>query len=212
MLSQEDIKNLRQQIFQQIDSNFPEDKKEIAKQQILEMNETQLEEFLKQNNLIQDLSNSNNKELQQNVFRLIVDKKIPSHEIYEDDNVLAVLEINPISKGHTIVIPKKPVSNSNQIPKNILSTAKKISKEIKSNLKSKEVQISSSNNFGESILNVVPIYEDATTDLKRYKAEKDELEEVQKILKIEKPKKIEKMPEKEKPKIEKVFKLPKRIP
>ncbi len=40
------------------------------------------------------------------VFCAIAAGEIPSFKIYEDDIVLAYLDINPFSKGHTLVIPK----------------------------------------------------------------------------------------------------------
>lgn len=41
------------------------------------------------------------------IFCKIVNKEIPAHIVYEDDNFLAFLDINPLSPGHTLVIPKK---------------------------------------------------------------------------------------------------------
>ena len=41
------------------------------------------------------------------VFCKIISRKIPSHKVYEDDNFLAFLDINPQSPGHTLVIPKE---------------------------------------------------------------------------------------------------------
>ncbi len=41
------------------------------------------------------------------VFCKIVSGQIPSHQVYEDENFLAFLDINPQSPGHTQVIPKK---------------------------------------------------------------------------------------------------------
>ena len=40
------------------------------------------------------------------IFCAIAAGEIPSFKIYEDDAVLAYLDINPFSKGHTLVIPK----------------------------------------------------------------------------------------------------------
>ena len=40
-------------------------------------------------------------------FCQIVAGKIPSKTIYEDDKVLAILDINPIAKGHVLVMPKE---------------------------------------------------------------------------------------------------------
>ena len=41
------------------------------------------------------------------VFCAIAAGEIPSFKVYEDDLVLAYLDINPFTKGHTLVIPKK---------------------------------------------------------------------------------------------------------
>ncbi len=40
------------------------------------------------------------------VFCKIVNKELPCYKVYEDDNFLAFLDINPKSPGHTQVIPK----------------------------------------------------------------------------------------------------------
>ncbi len=41
------------------------------------------------------------------IFDKILDGEIPCHKIYEDDHVLAFLDIGPLSKGHTLLIPKE---------------------------------------------------------------------------------------------------------
>ncbi len=41
------------------------------------------------------------------IFSKIVKGEIPCYKIAEDDNYLAFLDINPLAKGHTLVIPKK---------------------------------------------------------------------------------------------------------
>ncbi len=40
------------------------------------------------------------------VFCKIVSGQIPNHTVYEDSHVLAFLDINPRSEGHTVVVPK----------------------------------------------------------------------------------------------------------
>lgn len=40
------------------------------------------------------------------IFCKIIKREIPCHKIYEDDNFLAFLDINPVSFGHTLLIPK----------------------------------------------------------------------------------------------------------
>lgn len=41
------------------------------------------------------------------IFDKILDGEIPCHKVYEDDHVLAFLDIAPLSEGHTLVIPKE---------------------------------------------------------------------------------------------------------
>ena len=41
------------------------------------------------------------------IFTKIINREIPAHIIAEDDENIAFLDINPLSKGHTLVIPKK---------------------------------------------------------------------------------------------------------
>jgi histidine triad (HIT) family protein len=40
------------------------------------------------------------------IFCSIVDGEIPSRTVYEDDTVLAFLDVNPLAPGHTLVVPK----------------------------------------------------------------------------------------------------------
>ncbi len=42
-----------------------------------------------------------------NIFTKIIDGEIPCHKVYEDEHILAFLDIGPLSKGHTLVIPKE---------------------------------------------------------------------------------------------------------
>ena len=44
------------------------------------------------------------------IFSKIIAGDIPCHKIYEDETVLAFLDINPLSHGHTLVIPKEPAA------------------------------------------------------------------------------------------------------
>ncbi len=44
------------------------------------------------------------------IFSKIIAGEIPCHKVYEDDLVLAFLDIFPLSPGHTLVIPKEPAA------------------------------------------------------------------------------------------------------
>src|SRR6266403_1143480 len=46
-----------------------------------------------------------------NIFAKILRGEFPCHKVYEDDHVLAFLDIMPRSPGHTLVIPKAPARN-----------------------------------------------------------------------------------------------------
>lgn len=46
--------------------------------------------------------------MEDSVFSKIVRGEIPCHKLYEDDRVLAFLDIGPLSEGHALVIPKEP--------------------------------------------------------------------------------------------------------
>ena len=50
------------------------------------------------------------------VFCEIVKGNIPSNKIYEDDKVLAILDLAQTTKGHTLVMPKKHYENLDKIP------------------------------------------------------------------------------------------------
>lgn len=53
---------------------------------------------------------------QQCLFCSIIAGKIDSKKVYEDDKVIAILDINPASKGHTLVIPKEHYSSMMDMP------------------------------------------------------------------------------------------------
>lgn len=49
------------------------------------------------------------------IFSKILSGEIPSHKIYEDELVYAFLDIGPVSRGHTLVIPKEPARTLDQL-------------------------------------------------------------------------------------------------
>lgn len=69
------------------------------------------------------------------VFCAIAAGEIPSFKIYEDDLVLAYLDINPFTKGHTLVIPKKHSSCLLDTDEETLSTVIARVKKVAAHLK-----------------------------------------------------------------------------
>lgn len=205
MLTPEQTEQIKKQIIQQIGTNFPEDKKAAAKSQIEAMNSEQLEEFLKQNKLIKEGTG------QKCIFCSIVFGDIPSNKIEENDKAVAVLEINPVSKGHSLIIPREHVSSKENLPKEVFSLAEDVSKRIRDKLKPKKVDVSPSNLFGHEIVNVVPVYENETLESQRKPTNPEELFALQKLLEKKPSKKVPKRTIKKIKSKEKLW-LPKRIP
>ena len=53
--------------------------------------------------------------MEETVFAKILRGEIPCHRVYEDAAVLAFLDVNPLSRGHTLVIPKEPAETVDQL-------------------------------------------------------------------------------------------------
>ena len=49
------------------------------------------------------------------IFGKIIRGEIPCLKVYEDAQVLAFLDINPLSHGHTLVVPKEPAETLGQL-------------------------------------------------------------------------------------------------
>ena len=207
MIPQEQADQIKKQIIQQIEATFPEDKKESAIKQIELMSSEQLEEFLEKNNLVKTGENPTGNQC---IFCSIISDEIPSSKIDENEDAIAILELNPISKAHVLIIPKKHSLLQKKILKNISSLLEKISKKIKSKFKPKNILTARTNLFGHEIINLIPVYDNENLDSKRYQAKKEELEDVQKNLTEVKKQKIK--PAKIKKINEKNLWLPKRIP
>lgn len=55
------------------------------------------------------------------IFCKIVNGRIPAVKVYEDDFIIAFLDIGPISDGHTLVIPKQHCETLSECPPELLS-------------------------------------------------------------------------------------------
>jgi histidine triad (HIT) family protein len=49
------------------------------------------------------------------VFSKIIRGELPCHKVYEDDQVLAFLDVNPLCDGHVLVIPKEPAATLDKL-------------------------------------------------------------------------------------------------
>lgn len=71
------------------------------------------------------------------IFCKIINKEIPSNIIYEDDIVLAFLDISPVKCGHTLIIPKKHYKDLDEINEETLNHIMKVSKLLKKRIEEK---------------------------------------------------------------------------
>ena len=201
MIPEKQSEQIKKQLIEQINSTFPEDKKAQAIEQINSMDSEQLKEFLIQNKLIK--VSKDGKEIHQKdqcIFCSIIGGKIPSYKIAENEQAIAILELNPISPGHTIIIPKLHVKKD-EIHKEAFALAEEISKILKEKLNPKEILTETSELIEHGIINVLPVYENENFSSQRKQANPEELEKLQKILteKTESKKEeiIEEKPQKE---------------
>ena len=79
------------------------------------------------------------------IFSKIINKEIPASIVYEDEICLAFLDINPLTKGHTLVIPKKYACNFLDVDletlKHLTEVSQKIAQTMQTALGAKGVNI-----------------------------------------------------------------------
>jgi histidine triad (HIT) family protein len=176
-ITPEQATEIKQHLLKQLD-NFPSDKRQQISDQINNMSEEQLEQFIQQNKLTH-LGD-------QCIFCSIVAKKTPSYKIAEDTNFIAILELNPLSKGHTLLIPKK---HTDKIPETHQPLLQQISTKLKEKFSPQEIKINEIKIMDHALLEIIPIYGNET---EKHKATEEELknlqEEILKPSKKEKPK------------------------
>lgn len=206
MLSEEEVEEIKEKIISHIKKTFPEEKADSAIEHIEGMNSEQLEKFLEENKILVGERENDC------IFCLISSGNINSVKIGENKNAIAVLEINPVSRGHTIIIPKK---HSQKIDSEIYSFSDEVSERIKNKLKPKRVDASKSKIFGHEIINLVPVYTDENINSPKNHAEISELEKIRNEL--ERTEEVKEKSEETEEKIDEEEKqeflwLPKRIP
>lgn len=65
-----------------------------------------------------------------NIFEKIINREIPATIVYEDEDTLAFMDIGPIIKGHTLVIPKACYNLITEMPDAILGKMIRVAKQI----------------------------------------------------------------------------------
>jgi len=104
------------------------------------------------------------------LFCKIIDGSIPSTKIYEDEYVYAFMDISPLTKGHTLLIPKEHVANvfemSEETASYIFRVAPRIANAIKDSFKPAGMNLLNNNGApaGQSVfhfhLHFIPRYDE----------------------------------------------------
>ncbi|MBI2449899.1 HIT domain-containing protein [Candidatus Pacearchaeota archaeon] len=175
MLSKQEIQQFRSQLMKQIEE-LPADQSDAMRMQVESMDDQQFEEFLIKNKMIQ--------QGRECVFCSIVKRDIESFIIAENNDVVIVLELNPVSRGHALIIPKKHLGEIEMISDSILAVAKLVSAFLKSKLKAKRVDWLINSRAEHVVFNLIPVY-DKEFDFQRGKADKNELMKLSKELSFE---------------------------
>ncbi len=123
------------------------------------------------------------------IFEKIIKGEIPSDKIYEDEQTFAFLDISPNTKGHSLVIPKKPFKNIFEMPEeeagSLIKTVKKIAEILKNVLNADGINLVMNNGeaAGQEVfhahIHVIPRYKnDDGYYYKKYQYQKNEKEEI----------------------------------
>ncbi len=82
----------------------------------------------------------------ESIFTKIIKKQVPCHLLYEDDLVIAFLDINPVRLGHTLIVPKIQVDYFVDVPENyyqaVFSTAQRLAPAIQEALSTARIGLS----------------------------------------------------------------------
>lgn len=107
------------------------------------------------------------------IFCSIVEGSIPSKKVYEDDDVLAILDISQTTEGHTLVMPKKHYDNFLAMPKdefaNLMAVTQTLAEKITGNMNASGCNILINTNAvaGQSVMHahvhIIPRYDENDT-------------------------------------------------
>ena len=127
------------------------------------------------------------------VFCKIVNGDIPSTKIYEDEDVLAILDLSQVTYGHTLVMPKKHVSDLIECYQEtylkVMAVVQKLSKQIteKCNANGCNILINIKETAGQTVMHmhvhIIPRYDaNDALEINFNPSQKVELSEVQKTI------------------------------
>lgn len=128
------------------------------------------------------------------IFCKIVNKEIPSYQLYEDDYVIAILDISQVTKGHTLIISKKHYENIMEADPetlhHIIETAQKVGIQLKEKLGANGFNVLNNNGSaaGQTVnhlhFHIIPRYNENDAIVCEFKESGIKVDEVAKQLGI----------------------------
>lgn len=64
------------------------------------------------------------------IFCKIIEGEIPSHVLYEDEQFKVILDVNPATRGHALILPKNHYANLNELPEENAADVMKLAKKM----------------------------------------------------------------------------------
>ena len=121
------------------------------------------------------------------IFCKIIKGELPSKTIYEDDEIKIIMNINPSTNGHLLVLPKKHYVNLMDTPNEIITHSLDIVREkiyplLKERLSAEGLTLAQNNELGQEIkhyhIHLTPRYKDDGADFSYDSSKISDLEEI----------------------------------
>ena len=121
------------------------------------------------------------------IFCKIIKGEIPSKTIYDDDKIQIIMNINPNTNGHLLIIPKEHMENIFDTKEEIIIHSIKVVKEkiyplLKDKLKCEGLTLAQNNELGQEIkhyhIHLIPRYQNDNADFQYNKELLEDLDEV----------------------------------
>lgn len=167
-----DAEEIRKNLIEQA-SKLPAEQADELRKKIESMNEEELMGIVKSQSCL---------------FCEIISGRVETFKIYESENIIAILDINPVSRGHMLIMPKKHFQFLSQMPNELIyeifSFAKTISPIIIKAMNAQGITINIAQGIEQNVphiaVNIIPRYKDDKLNFlaERQKADKDELERI----------------------------------
>ncbi len=124
------------------------------------------------------------------IFCKIVNNEIPAKKIYENENVVAFLDVNPLAKGHVLVVPKVHVVSLHEIQNTLLNeimdTIKYLYPKMEERLQCSGFHILNNNGTCQEVkhahFHIIPKYNEEKPMINNYPSEKIDLDDSYNIL------------------------------